>query len=121
MRLPSKGMGRLPGVDGSMRGSSIIFFMAASRVALSGHSIHEKATVSSAVAWTARRKSVTLPSGTSSPPPSITRMASSSMNIESNWRACSMNFCVCLAGGRAPCGCAGAVPLQNRMRPANPS
>jgi len=63
MRLPSKGMGGLPGVDGSMRGSSIIFFMAASRVALSGHSIHENATVSSAVAWTARQKSVTLPSG----------------------------------------------------------
>jgi len=46
-----------------MRGSSTIFFMAASRVALSGHSTHAKATVSSAVAWTARRKSVTLPSG----------------------------------------------------------
>jgi hypothetical protein len=59
-------MGGLPGVDGSMRGSSIIFFMPASRVALSGHSTHEKATVSSAVAWTARRKSVTLPKGTSS-------------------------------------------------------
>ena len=46
--------GGLPGVDGSMRGSSTIFFMAASRVALSGHSTHAKATVSSAVAWTAR-------------------------------------------------------------------
>ena len=80
------------GVDGSMRGSSIIFFMAASRVALSGHSTHEKATVSSAVACTARRKSVTLPSGTSSPQPSITRTAPSSMNIGSSWRACSMNL-----------------------------
>ena len=50
MRFPSKGMGGLPDVDGSMRGSSMIFFMEASRVALSGHSIHEKATVSSGVA-----------------------------------------------------------------------
>jgi hypothetical protein len=83
MRLPSKGIGGLPVVDGSMRGSSIIFFMPASRVALSGHSTHEKATVSSAVAWTARRKSVTLPSGTSSPQPSMTRIAPSSMNIAS--------------------------------------
>jgi hypothetical protein len=33
-----------------MRGSSIIFFMAASRVALSGQSTHENATISSAVA-----------------------------------------------------------------------
>jgi hypothetical protein len=33
-----------------MRGSFIIFFMAALRVALSGHSTQEKATVSSAVA-----------------------------------------------------------------------
>jgi hypothetical protein len=35
MRLPSNGMGGLPGVEGSMRRSSTIFFMAPSRVALS--------------------------------------------------------------------------------------
>ena len=46
IRLPSNGMGGLPGKDGPMRGFCVIFFMAASRVALSGHSTHEKATVS---------------------------------------------------------------------------
>lgn len=50
IRLPSNGMGEFPGFDGSMRGSSRIVFMAASRVALSGHSTQEKATVPSAVA-----------------------------------------------------------------------
>ena len=34
IRLPSNGMGGLAGFVGSMRGSSIIFFMPASRVAL---------------------------------------------------------------------------------------
>jgi hypothetical protein len=43
IRLPSKGIGGLPRVQGSMPGSSIIFFMPASRVALSGPSIYEKA------------------------------------------------------------------------------
>ena len=50
MRLPSKGIG----LFGSIRGSSIIFCMPASRVALSGHSIHENTTDSSSLASTAR-------------------------------------------------------------------
>ena len=58
MRLQSKGIFGLPGVDGSIRESSLIVIIAASRVALSGHSTYQDATVSSAVAWSARRKSV---------------------------------------------------------------
>ena len=68
-RLPSNGIGFW---SGCIRGSSIIFGMALSRVALSGHSTHEKMTVSSSLALTARRKSVTVPSGTSSPQHSST-------------------------------------------------
>ena len=62
MRLPSNGM--LAPIS-FMRGSLIIFSLAASRVALSGYSNQEKTTFSSSLALTALRKSVTLPSGTS--------------------------------------------------------
>src|SRR3546814_9546446 len=53
----------------------MILAMPASRVCLSGHSIHEKTTVSSSLASTARLKSVTLPSGTAVPQLSTRRVA----------------------------------------------
>src|SRR6185312_6609653 len=49
-----------------IRGSLIIFSFAASRAVRSGYSNQEKTTASSSFAWTDLRKSVTLPSGTSS-------------------------------------------------------
>ena len=68
IRLPSNGIGFF---SGFIRGSVLIISSmrpkAASRVALSGHSIQEKTTVSSSLAFTDPRKSVTFPSGTSSP------------------------------------------------------
>ena len=57
--------------------------MAASRVFLSGHSIHENTTDSSAVACTALPKSVIFPSGTSSAQHSTTRVAPRSVKIVS--------------------------------------
>jgi hypothetical protein len=62
MRLPSNG-GSLP----IIRSSVMIFFSAASQVALSGQTIHENTTVSSGLAFTAILKSVSLPSRISSP------------------------------------------------------
>ena len=56
-----------------MRGSSITFFMPASRASFEGHSIQEKTTVSSSLRFTAIGKEVTLPSGTSSPQHSTQR------------------------------------------------
>jgi hypothetical protein len=97
--LPSNGIGFFSGL---MRGSffirSSILPIAASRVALSGHSIHEKTTASSSFACTARRKSVTLPSGTSSPQHSRMRVAPSSANTLSPLLAWSMNFCLFALG-----------------------
>ena len=78
----------------------IIFAMAASRVALSGHSIQLKMISSSGSALTAMRKSVILPTGTSAPQHSTTRNAPRSMNTLSPMRACSMNFSL-LAFGQA--------------------
>ena len=77
MRLPSKGM--LAPIS-FMRGSLIIFSVAASRVALSGYSNQEKTTVSPSSAFTAPLKSVTLPSGTSSPQASTWRVTPNSLN-----------------------------------------
>src|SRR5947209_9223984 len=94
-RLPSNGIGL---VCGLRRLSFITFAIAASRVALSGHSIHEKTTTSSSFACTARRKSVSLPSFTSSPQHSRTRVAPCSMKTESVRLACSMNFCLFCLG-----------------------
>ena len=73
--------GSIDTVISAMRGSSMNFFWAASRVALSGHSTHEKTTTSSPSAFTAPLKSVTLPSGTSSPQHSTTRVAPNSLNM----------------------------------------
>ena len=61
-RLPSNGMS-----SGFMRGSSMSFLLPASRTSFEGHSIQEKTTTSPSSALTARLKSVTLPSGRSSP------------------------------------------------------
>ena len=113
MRLPSNGMGGLPSADGSIRGSLMIFFMPASRVALSGRPTHEKATVSSTVAWTARRKLVTLPSGTSSPQPSTGRRARPwAPGIHRRTTGNQIDM-ACPAGRHAPYGSAGAPPQQN--------
>ena len=61
-RLPSNGMS-----SGFMRGSSMSFLLPALRTSFEGHSIQEKTTTSPSSALTARLKSVTLPSGRSSP------------------------------------------------------
>ncbi len=58
-----------------MRSSCMIFAAAASHVALSGHQTQDSTTASSSVAWTAFRRSVTLPTITSSSQPSTVRNA----------------------------------------------
>src|SRR6185295_15351851 len=65
MRLPSNGMP----ID-FMRGSSIILSWLVSAVLLSGHVTHENTIFSPFSAFTARRKSVTLPSLMSDSQPS---------------------------------------------------
>ncbi|KAG1257642.1 hypothetical protein G6F65_015835 [Rhizopus arrhizus] len=72
--------------------------MPASRVALSGHSIQENTTVSSGVAFTAPKKSVVLPRGTSSPQHSTTRSAPYSMKTGSPARAWARNFSLLAVG-----------------------
>src|SRR5688572_11750835 len=67
----------MPAPISFMRGSLIIFSFAASRAARSGYSNQEKTTASSSFAWTDLRKSVTLPSGTSSLQLSTMRVAPS--------------------------------------------
>ena len=62
-------------------GSSIISLLPLSRTSLDGHSIQEKTTVSPSWALTARLKSVTLPSGTSSPQHSTMRIAPRRLQI----------------------------------------
>src|SRR6185437_365853 len=96
MRLPSKGIL----LASAMRGSFMNFSMPASRVALSGHSTQENTTDSSFSACTARRKSVSLPSGTLSPQHSTTRVAPNSTKTASKVLACAMN-CARLALGTA--------------------
>ncbi len=64
-----------------MRSSASIFLSAASAVARSGQTIQEKTTLSPSLACTARRKSVTLPSRTSSPQASMISRAPRSRNI----------------------------------------
>ena len=86
MRCPSNG---ILSRSGCMRWSSMIFGQAASRVALSGHSTNEKTTFSPSLAFTARLKSVTLPSGTSSPQASTTRVAPYSLNTSAALAAIS--------------------------------
>jgi hypothetical protein len=81
MRLPSNGMSQF-----FISGSYMIFLLAASRTSFEGHSIHEKTIVSPGFASTARLKSVTFPSGTSSPQHSTWRIAPQSLNL-------SWNFC----------------------------
>ena len=70
IRLPSNGMS-----SGFMRESSMSFVLPASRTSFEGHSIQEKTTTSPSSALTARLKSVTLPSGWSSPQHSTMRVA----------------------------------------------
>ena len=71
-----------------MRGSSITFFMPASRASFEGHSTQEKTTVSSSLRFTAIGKDVTLPSGTSSPQHSTQRSAPCSLKMASASSAC---------------------------------
>src|SRR5690242_3140414 len=74
---------------GSVSISAVILAMPASRVALSGHSIHAKATVSSSLAATAPWKSVVWPGLRSAPQHSTTRSAPCSRNTGSTvlaWR-----------------------------------
>ena len=85
MRWPSNG---IDAPISFMRGSLIIFSFAASRAALTGYSIQEKTTTSSALAFTAPLKSVTLPSGTSSPQASTMRVAPNSLNSGAASAAC---------------------------------
>jgi hypothetical protein len=66
MRFPSKGTGFL---SGRKRGSAMTFFIPSSRTLREGQMIHEKTTVSSSLRLTAMGNDVTLPPGTSSPPP----------------------------------------------------
>jgi hypothetical protein len=61
-----------------MRAAAIIFSQAASRVGLSFQMIPPTATVSPGSAFTALRKSVSLPSGVSSPQVSTTARAPNS-------------------------------------------
>ncbi|MNG23206.1 hypothetical protein D3C84_1077820 [compost metagenome] len=63
-----------------MRGSSIAFFMPASRICFEGQVIQENTTVSPSFSFTAVGKDVTLPSGTSSPQHSTTLRAPHSLN-----------------------------------------
>jgi diguanylate cyclase (GGDEF)-like protein len=72
---PSKGM--LAPIS-FILGSLIMRSLALSRVALSGYSSHENTTTSSGLAFTAPLKSVSLPSGTSSPQASTWRVAPNS-------------------------------------------
>jgi hypothetical protein len=74
MRLPSKGASF---IDSVIAESLRMLSLALSRVALSGYSTHEKITSSSPWAFTERLKSVTVPSGTSSPQFSTRRVAPS--------------------------------------------
>ena len=85
MRLPSNGM--LAPIS-FMRGSLIIFCVAAAWASLLGNSIHENTTTSSGLAFTAPLKSVTLPSGTSSPQASTMRVAPNSLNSGAASAAC---------------------------------
>src|SRR5690242_9799941 len=74
---------------GSVSISAVILAMPASRVALSGHSIHAKATVSSSFAATAPWKSVVCPGLRSAPQHSTTRSAPCSRKTGSTvlaWR-----------------------------------
>ena len=71
-----------------MRGSFIIFSLAASRTAFEGYSIQEKTTTSSGLACTEPLKSVTLPSGTSSPQVSTMRVTPNSLKSGSASAAC---------------------------------
>ena len=91
IRLPSN---TSPIDCGLMRGSAMTFAMPASRASLDGHSIQENTTTSPSSAFTARRKSVSLPSGTSSPQHSTTRVAPFSRKTGAAWRP---------ACGKPPC------------------
>jgi hypothetical protein len=83
-----------------MRSSDIIFWLAESRTSFDGYSIQEKTTASSAFACTARRKSVTLPSGTSSAQASTWRSAPNSLN-SGQAMAAILRYCSLLAFGTA--------------------
>ncbi len=95
MRWPSNGMFA---PICFMRGSLIIFSLAASRAALSGYSNQEKTTFSPASAFTAPLKSVTLPSGTSSPQVSTMRVAPNSLNNGAASAACLRKVSLLAAG-----------------------
>jgi len=98
-RLPSNGIGLISGfIRSPLFTRSPILATAFVRVVLSGHSIQAKTVVSVSYAWTALRKSVSVPSGTSFPQHSRTRIAPSSMNTLSALRAWSMNFCLFAVG-----------------------
>src|SRR5689334_15919489 len=77
IRLPSRNFMASP--NSFIRGSSSIFFLAASRISLDGYSIHENTTLSLFSAFTARKKSVVLPCGTSSLQHSTCRIAPHSL------------------------------------------
>ena len=86
IRLPSKG---IFAPISFMRGSLMIFLFAASRTSFEGYSNQEKTTTSSGSAFTAPLKSVTLPSGTSSPHASTMRVTPNSLNSDAASAACS--------------------------------
>ena len=87
-----------------MRGSFIIFWFAASRTAFDGYSSQVKTTTSSDFACTAPLKSVTLPSGTSSPQVWTMRVTPSPLKRGSTASGC---------GDRRPCW----PPARRRRSP----
>src|SRR5215204_1809723 len=95
MRLPSKGICS-PIVR--MRGSALIFSFAASRISFDGYSNQLNTTTSSSCAFTAPLKSVSLPSGTSSPQHSTIRVAPNSLNKGAASAACLRKISLLLAG-----------------------
>jgi hypothetical protein len=90
MRFPSKGISAMSDISSANSGDIMRAF-AASFVALSGHSIYAKTTVSPGSAFTAIGKDVTSPSGTSSPQHSTEERAPIGLKMRSQASfACEM-------------------------------